>query len=257
MTTEKSQVLAQAIENASASAKRAVQYRFTPVWDAKREVVTMYRLALRQQPDDAVEPGKVPSVRDAIDTFLRVLRQAAATLKESLEAEERFLLVLPMKFEVLGSATGRTEAATALRNMAEEIRPYLVVHVVDVPPGVPQSRMSDVLSGIKPFCKAVLADAPLGMQSFAHYQNAGLNALGLVVSAQIPVGAMQDEILKLCVAAKRLGVLTFLTELGSRELAAFARESGISLLSGPLFGEREKPQAMSRLSWEELRQSAS
>jgi hypothetical protein len=48
MTTEKSRVLAQAIENASASAKRAVQYRFTPVWDAKREVVTMYRLALRQ-----------------------------------------------------------------------------------------------------------------------------------------------------------------------------------------------------------------
>jgi hypothetical protein len=255
MTTESSQILAQVIENVSASAKRGVEYRFTPIWDAKREVVTMYRLAPRQQLDDVEEAGTGPSIRYGIDAFTRVLRQATATLKESLEAEERFLLALPMKFEALAAAVGRTEMTSALRNVPDEIRAYLVVHVVDVPPGIPQSRMSEVLSAVKPFCKAVFANAPLGMQSFAHYQNSGLNALGLVVSEQIPVGAMQDEILKLCQASKRLGVLALLMEVSSRELAGFARENGINLLSGPLFGERERPQAMSRLKWDELRRT--
>jgi hypothetical protein len=64
---------------------------------------------------------------------------------------------------------------------------------------------------------------------------------------------MESEIFKLCVAAKRQRIASFVLDVSGAEFIKIARALGANLLSGPLIGApAEEPGLVTRLSMERI-----
>jgi len=228
---------------------------FAPVWDAPREAMTAYRLevqfpssAWRQQ--ISAGPG---TFKKTLKTFLAGLAHATRIVTVGLQTGGRYLMVIPVSHDVLSVPSGRAEIAGACRNLASELRPFLVFEIADLPPGVPQSRMSELVCSIRPFCRAVTIDLPHGQIDHITYSNVGHQGISLVLSSSIMPPGIGEEIAKLGAVAKRLGLSSMVTGIRSVELADIARRAGVNYLCGPFIGrEVDIPQPMCRLSWAEL-----
>jgi hypothetical protein len=230
-------------------------FRFAPLWDARSEVITAYRLIVRRPALPALfEPCEPADIfKDQLGTFLSGLYHGAGVLSDSLQKGMRFLMVLPIPFEVLSSPVGRMELTATWRTLSAVFRPFLLFELADIPVGVPQTRMIDLVSTIRPFCKAVVAQAPLGALNHDAYRNVGLQGLGVSLQAPSPFGSLRDDIERVCMAGKGLGLMSFVLDATSGDIVQFARDKGARLISGPAIAkEVEIPTGMQRLAWSDV-----
>lgn len=221
-------------------AQEIYDFRYAPVWDAVHEAITGYRL-------ECADP--VPREPNAeLKRFLAGFAHAARMLSAAQRSGQRFLMIVPMSYEVIGAPAGRMEITAACRGLAAELRPFLIFEITDAPPGVPQSRMTDLVCTFRPFCRAILIE--LSPDSLDHLacQGAGHQGVGLIIRPSVRIG--RDTLERLAVLAKKLGLTSFLRGVAAPELAIQARLAGIQYLSGSLFGESlTVPRSMSRLAW--------
>jgi hypothetical protein len=136
---------------------------------------------------------------------------------------------------------------SACRGLSHELRSSLFFEIAELPIGVPQSRLGDLVATMRPFGRGVTAEVALRSPTLAIYQGIGLHAIGLDLSA--PQDSLTlTEIERLGASARRLGLLAFLNEVPSGALVAFARDAGIRWMSGPaIAGAMDKPRPMNRL----------
>ncbi|MEJ0042173.1 MAG: hypothetical protein WDM81_08110 [Rhizomicrobium sp.] len=120
----------------AARAKPLPVYRFAPVWDAPREAITAYRLEVRNP-----SPAKRQQARwtrsefkDALKAFLAGLAHAARMLDGRIAGRGRYLMIVPISYDVISVPSGRMEVAAACRNLASEQRPFLVFEMIDLRP---------------------------------------------------------------------------------------------------------------------------
>jgi hypothetical protein len=217
------------------SANPVFCHKFKPIWDAQQEAVTTYR-CVSDQPDVSDDAG--PNVRAKLDLAITVSRIAKATevLGKHLAADQKFLMWIPIAFDVLTSPIGRMEITGVCRNLSSDLRPYLIFEVSDLPLGVPQSRLSELAGSLRSFCRGVAAQLPARLPNYGAYLEAGLQAIGLSFSGS---GAMDldSELFKLSVAAKRQRIKSFVFDVPHHDLLLSSRALGINLLSSPLVGD--------------------
>jgi hypothetical protein len=144
------------------------------------------------------------------------------------------------------------EFVGACRSLSHELRPYLVFEIADLPIGVPQSRLNELVTTVRAFGRGVTAEVALRNPTLAMYQGIGLHAIGLNLSA--PTDSLtRVEIDRLANAARRLGLISFLSDVPSTSLVAFARDCGVQWMSGPAVAASvAKPGPMVRLYTEEV-----
>jgi hypothetical protein len=192
--------------------------------------------------------------KSLLKLFLTSLAHAASMLNVGLKGGGRFMIVAPVPFDLLSAPAGRMEIAAVCRNLPAEFRPFLVFKIVDVPPGVPQSRMSDLVCALRPFCRSVTVDLAPGQFDNANWRNAGHQALGLRLSPLTSPAQAHEEIAKLAAVAKRHALASVVVGADRLDLVECARHAGISYVSGVVIGPAiDVPLAMCRLSWSELR----
>jgi hypothetical protein len=223
-------------------------HRFVPVWDAQKQAITTYRCV---SPIDQVTAGNTrQDTKAKFETMCTVsrIRFATSTLSRRLAAGERFLVWIPVSYEMLGSPVGRMEIAAICRGLSSELRPYLIFEIGDLPHGVPQSRMSELVGSLRPFCRGVVAQLPAGIANYGAYAGAGLNAIGLSFAVGIGGAEMGSELLKLCLVAKKQRIMSFALDVSSEDLLLAARAEGVNFLSSPLIGASQSmPAPISRL----------
>ncbi len=241
-------------ESARLAARRAAprlvpapefSHRYVPLWDAQREALTTWRCVTDAPAAGATSPGN--SAKRELAATLSRIRHAAHTLTQHMKAGERFLVSIPVSYDTLTSPMGRMDIVAACRGLAAALRPYLIFEIGELPHGVPQSRLSELVCALKPFCRAVAGLLPARISSYAAYQSAGLNAIGLSLAAG---GAtdMNSEMFKLCVAAKRLHILSFVLDAVTQDAVRAARDHGANLISGaPVGGPLASPLSVRRL----------
>ncbi len=230
-------------------------FRFTPLWDARSEVITAYRLIARRPSlptlFEPTEPAEI--FKEQLANLLSLLYHGASVLSDSLQKGVRFLMVLPIPYEILSSPVGRMELTATCRTLSSVFRPFLLLEIADIPVGVPQTRMNDLVSTIRPFCKAVVAQAPLGAHNHDAYRNVGLQGLGVSLQAPSPVTSLREDVERVCLAGKNLGLMSFVLDASSADIVQFARDKGARLISGPVIAkEVELPLGMQRLAWSDL-----
>ena len=230
-------------------------FQFSPVWDAPNQAVTAYRLETENRlPAMRSSTAIDRSVfRNDLKVFLGGLAHATRMLTIGLRAGGRYLMIIPISRDVLGVPSGRMEIAGAMRNLSSELRPFMVFEIADLPLGVPQSRMSDPVCAIRPFCRAVTIDLALGQIDHVNYANVGHQGFSIALSSPIAPPGIHDEIAKLGGMTRRQGLRSMVTGIQTLDLARAACRAGINHIGGAFVGpDVEVPQPMRRLSWDEM-----
>lgn len=231
-------------------------HRFVPIWDARAEAISAYRCVV--EPIEPVVEPATPNgkARAALRLAQAALQISAAALEIGIERSERFLVHARVPFEALTSPIARMEFVSSCRALSQDLRPYLVFEIADLPVGVPQSRLNELVTTIRAFGRGVTAEVALRNPTLSMYQGIGLHAIGLNLSA--PQDSLTKiEIERLGLSARRLGLLAFMSEVPTPALVAFGRDSGVQWMSGPAIAKPVmEPGPMVRLYTDEILQIA-
>lgn len=229
-------------------------HRFVPIWDAQNAAITTYRCI--NVGEGIASEGDSPQAKLRADlaAHLSRIRFATDVLSRKVAAGERFLLGLPLPYDLLGSPIARMEIASLFRNLPAEIRPYLQCEISELPLGVPQSRLSELAAMLRPFCRAVAACLPAHIPSYAAYQGAGLNAIGISFSQGMSISAdVFSESFKLAAAASRQRIRSFVADVPNVEALLSLVSLKVNMISGPVIGfPVAEPGPVCRLSLQEI-----
>lgn len=229
-------------------------HRFAPFWDVRLEAVATWRCLTK--PADSLASTPEEHVRDRLAQALSAIGRSMSILSQRLRQRDKFLLSIPICHELLSSPIARMELAYTCRNLPGDVRPYVLFEITGLPPGVPHSRMNDLITVLRPFAKAVLVHVPLHTLSFAAYQGLGVHAVGIDLASTSSADAV-NEIARISAGARVLHSMTFLTDVANVEVLRTACHAGINLVSGPVIGGTvPEPLPMQRLFAREILQRA-
>jgi hypothetical protein len=232
-------------------------HKFVAIWDGPKEAITTHRCTSSADQEDAGLFGLKPGFKFSLQVTTSRIGHAAKVLANCLSSGQRFLLWIPISYEVMSSPVGRMEIASVCRSLSSDLRPYLIFEICDLPYGVPQSRLSELVGSLRPFCRGVIAQLPAQIANYGAYIGVGLQAIGLSLSAATGGVEMGSEIFKLGVAARKQHIMSFVLDVPNHELLRSARDLGINLISSPLIGlPSDAPASVKRLSITDISQLA-
>jgi hypothetical protein len=236
--------------------------QFLPMWDARKEAITLYFCVPHK-----IVFGNAVAVAVALDDLtakarakveLACLKEGIAILARHLKQGERFLMGFDVAYGTLNSHITRMEFTAACRALSAQFRQYIAIQITDVPEGVPQTRLGDLVTVVKPYARAVMCRAPRACRNYAPFQGTGLQAIGLDVSRpKLSPQETDAEIGKFAAAAKRIPIPTYLTGVADSAVLKSARQAGAHFLLGPAIAPlTAQPRPVMRLYWAEVMQAA-
>jgi len=236
----------------ASSPREDVQHQYVPIWDARNQVISTYRCVLKPSalafPSDAINV----KAKKLLALSLTTLNCAISGLAAHLDRGDRFVVNIPISYEALSTPVARMEIVAACRQLPCELRPYLVFEITELPAGTPHSRLIDLVSAVKAFARGVIGQVPRLNPSLSTYEGTGLQALGLKLPSP-PNANIDKEIERLCAAAKRFGMSTFLEDIPTAGMVQFALTAGVQWMSGPaIAGPVTEPCGITRLFTESL-----
>lgn len=242
---------------ASCSGTLQTLHSYIPIWDSHKQAITTYLCETRayRASGGHVEPVPLQTLtgKDRAMVELSALHRAVADLEEALKSGRRVLLGIPFSFEMIGSPLGRMQLASACRHLLAEHRQYLVFVLSDVPRGVAHTRLTDIVNTLRPFARCVMATVAPGSRWYAAYQGVGLTAVGMHAAQSFAEPGIGADIARLSASARSAQLGSFLFDIAGLDVLERARDLGVRWLSGPVVSPAvERPQAMSRLRWEEI-----
>jgi hypothetical protein len=207
-----------------------VAVAYAPVWDSEFQVIRAYRCQSRDGHHQHGPENSDQRIRAVTDLTLTLLERGTAELDRHLRRGERFVLALPVSYEVLLNPLSRMAFLSRCRALPADMRPYLAYTIKDLPPGIPQPRVADLVSILHAFCGAVLVRAPRRVK-FDVFRASGVKALGLSLGGMHP-DDYQVELGNLAAEARRSGLIAFAEHVDSEEALRVALDRGVRWLSG-------------------------
>lgn len=221
-----------------------------PTWNVAAKVVASFLL----RPSTALAAVGVPSRMVAGDLSPNMAGEAAlATIAFAAELIVKrgvqVALHVPIALNALSYSASRFRILNGLRDLAPQVRRFLILEVVEISEGLPQSRLTEVATMLSPHCRAVLARAPSETADVRPWRRCGLSGVTLECghldpadrSAQLRLGGFARRAAE--VALSCVGY-----DLPSRSLMLAAWASGFTHVGGPLLSaEVGYPEAVLRL----------
>lgn len=242
----------------SENATLDLDYQYLPVWSPANAAITTYLCEAK-----AIKSSAMPqqwlslnqlSGRERIKLELSCLFDSVSRLAKASQQGDRFLLGVTVSFNVVGSPAGRMEFLSALRALSAEYRQSLDFTLTEVPPGVAQTRLNNLVNTLRPFARSVSATLAPGTRDGDAYQGLGLRAIGLNMDEfQNGRELLPEDGLGLARMAKASKLGTFLYGVRNINELKIVRAAEIQQLSGPAIAAPcEEPRAMRRLTWQEV-----
>ena len=155
----------------------------------------------------------------------------------------------PLPWHAMAYSTSRYRLLQAMREIPEDVRRFLVLEITELSDGLPQSRLSEQVSMVAPYARAVLARAPSDRTDVRAWRGSGLN--GVTLDCHDLDAADRKVQMRLEVFARRaaevpLACVGYGLPATSLMMAAWA--SGFTHLGGPPLTEGlAEPKAMVRV----------
>lgn len=121
-----------------------------PVWNLRRGLITSFLIDRRGAPA-RTEPADLEEMDVATIAYVSSLLQEHASQGGPLA------LHLPLSFASLATQRSRERLATLSRPMREAMRSAVIIEIDALDPGVPPSRLIDVVGLVRSLCGGVLA----------------------------------------------------------------------------------------------------
>ena len=132
---------------------------FIPIWDARADATNAYRCVVRLPADDPAV--LTPNASVALKVALAALENSIAALQAGRARGENFIVHVRVPFEALASPASRMEFTSACRWLSHELRPGLFFEIAELPIGVPQPRLNDLVETMRAFGRGVTAEVAL------------------------------------------------------------------------------------------------
>jgi len=228
----------------------AYEHEFLPVWDVANQAVTTYVCRPKQVATDDQTQFLAPKQR--LQANLSCLKAGVAQIARSINLSQKFLLAISFPYPLLQASAGRMEILSACRALSSEYRDYLVFVVKEIPAGVAQTTLNNLLNTIRPFARSVSATVAPRARALEAYQGIGLRGIGLNLAEFPPSDPPRpQDVEQIAAFAHRNNLISFLSSVRNANILKLARDAGIHQLSGPaVVPAMDTPRGMWRLTWD-------
>ena len=210
-----------------------------PVWHVTREAVVSFvvrTVAVQRMADGAIEP---------VDRrWLTAGAAAALTIERLMFVEEllgdrdrpepAIVVHVPISLNALSYSGARTAVLGELRRLVEsDRRDRLMIELMHVPEGLPESRLSEAVAQTRPYARGVLVRAETLSTDVSNWLRSG--AVGVIHNAATPGQPEKATLAALPGAvdrARQAGLSPSLYGVQSGSVALAAWSAGVSHMSG-------------------------
>jgi hypothetical protein len=225
-----------------------ISIRYHPIWSAATGMVRFFLLVPTREkgsslPDSGYEtlPAN-PSDGDLTAFDIGNIESGLLALKQSIDMDHETRLLLPLHFNTAGSNQGRAEMMEIFPNLPAAVREHLSIALFGIPSGVPQGRLNQVFSTLKPMAQEVSAVlAPTGESGTALWNVAArIRSVGIpricVAMPEIHDTDILEKANAICSRAVSLGLTVSAFGLRDGNQAHRLSVTGCTEFGGPLFG---------------------
>ena len=216
------------------------RFAYCPMWDTTQNAISAYRcIALPEDAQETVFAGEAdrayandPDKLAALD--FEVQAHVVKDLARLCADGRRVLVILTVHFDTIGSTARRTRYAQGLsRLIPTAAAKLLVIEIADVPDGVPQSRLHDLVSPLRPLCRGMTARVRLETPDLSGFGGSLLHAVGCSIathrSAELTIIQQMGRFARV---AEKAGVACFVHGIPSVSLTAAAVGAGFRYVDG-------------------------
>ena len=177
--------------------------------------------------------GDPSEPRHVLELDMLTMNHAADALRMLQQTRKRSLMALPVHFETLADSGRRARYVSQCANLFSATANRVVFEIVGLPDGIPQARLVDLASALRPNCRAVMARFDLEHTSFPAFRTAGLHAVGVdVYSTEKNETTVMAQLDRFIDSAKRNQLRTYVLGVRSISLYTVAVTAGVDYLAG-------------------------
>lgn len=162
-----------------------LRFAYRPMWSPSHSVISAYLcVPLLMTSDNGPIYGDAEQVlggdaEEMARLDFAVLMHGLAELHMMVRDKRHLLVTIPVHFETLCSSVRRTAYAKELAGgITHDTSRLLVIELVGVPDGVPQSRMVELITPLRPHCRAMTARVRLEVADFTALKVLGILSIG-------------------------------------------------------------------------------
>ncbi len=188
------------------------------------------------RPAESLCPDRAVGTFDAMVDRFRV--EAVGRLLESSPQARRGLLLVPIHYESVVAGATRETVMAALRRLPATARRRLILHLPDLPPGLPQAGVVRLTGLLAPFARALAGAVALDRPEPERFEGTRLR---LVVPVVAPLLARDREatatlLARLVRAARRQRLRAAVFDVGDCAGLELVRECGVDYVASEAFG---------------------
>jgi len=246
------------LDRSQALASMRVMYR--PMWNTRHKAIANYFAAASasnvfgEQLWDTLLRREFGDILSPAEFDVYVARSALRDMARTVAQGQRVLLCWPVHFETIAARVGRHAYIEICREIPESVRQMLIFELDGIPEGTPQSRLIELSSVLKPFCRAQILRTPWHFRQFGNIAGAGITAVGFDVSSAPRSDGERIRILEeFATAAAKSGLRIYVHGIASRPQALAALTAGYEWIDGEAVTEpTAKPGPMLRFNISDL-----
>lgn len=216
-----------------------IQFVFRPIWFAKQHVISTFlcipvtstsnggylsSYSVLDNPDDTTQIFELD-----ILAIMKVNKELVRLHNEHKTA----LFALPVHFETLADHNRRSIYFKKCNTILKGAENQIIFEVIGLPEGVPDTRIAEILSPLKPLSRSVLARFSIEHQDFTGYHSAGIHAVGVDL---YEIDEDEKELIKamnkFVEAANKNSLKTYVHGVRSLSLNTAAVTSGFDYIDG-------------------------
>ncbi len=202
-----------------------LQPRFRPILNLRKHLVSAYQLAF-----DRDLPGSDDCGQAQLDEWS--LKQAALVVRGS-PGRRAPGLVVDVSYPTLATMRWREPFMQQCRRLPRQSAGRLIFQVHDLPPGLPQARVRELMAYLRPFCLVIAVRLPATAADVAHLAASGIGGVS-VAEGSLPTDerGLAMALTTLAGSARAIGLRSGLAEASSARICRAALAAGIDHLSG-------------------------
>lgn len=237
-----------------------VRLAYRPIWNVQRSVVANFVCVPLYQPRGRrSQTGDLSAhLTDTEEAKLKldrmVVDHAIEEFSRMHQRGMRLSVCLPVHFDNISTASRRRDLLDKWSRVPKEYRKLATFEIVNLPDGIPQSRVAELVSALKVNSDGVFVRLPIGTQRFSNFSDTGLAAVGAELAEP---AKSEDRVMKelrsFALGAEKSRLPCYVRGVRSLSQTLGAVSSGFSFVAGDVISPLiDKPEFAFRLNLDDL-----
>jgi len=222
----------------------SIRVLYQPMWNLRHKAIVSYFATATARNvfsvnlwDDMVRRN-FSHVLSSVEVDIFVAHIAMRDFAKRIAQGPRLLIGWPVHFETLASRNYRNLFIEFCRDIPEEVRKLLILELDGLPEGVPNSRVLEIISVLRPFCRVVNVRVAPEFKRFEVFSGSQIGGVGFSLSGLPLRDSQRISMMDRFVGdATRVGLRCYVHGLNTRAQALAAATAGFEWVNGAAVGE--------------------